>query len=202
MLEVQEFRDKAMSTLTAAKGVYALCDLDKLPIYIGQSKDGIRTRVRRHLTSARSDVIANRHLDVWEVSEVWAWEVPTDDELIESVQAQNAAIDELEHQLIQYFNAQNALVNGKLPDFAALNAITPPEPHQKVQVLDDTVRKSRLEPINRMPRQASQLRDLIDYTIQVKNNSEQRRVLKVHYGRLSTYYRKFMLASNETDFEP
>lgn len=202
MLEVQEFRDRAMRTLTAEKGVYALCDLDKLPIYIGQSKDGIRTRVRRHLTSARSDVIANRHLDVWEVAEVWAWEVPIDNSIINSLQAQNAAIDVLENELIQHYNAQNALVNGKLPDFSTLGNSKPPLPHQKVEVLDDMVRNSRLEPINRMPRQASQLRDLIDYTIQVKNNSEQRRVLKVHYGRLSNYYKKFMQASNETDFEP
>ena len=30
--------------------------------------DGIRSRVARHLTSARSDIIANRQIDVWEIA--------------------------------------------------------------------------------------------------------------------------------------
>jgi Uri superfamily endonuclease len=54
------FRRKAVSKLTQAIGVYVLCDLDHVPIYVGQSVEGIRSRVRRHLTSARSDIIANR----------------------------------------------------------------------------------------------------------------------------------------------
>jgi hypothetical protein len=44
-----------------------VCDLDQVPIYIDPSVDGIRSRVRRHLTSARSDIIANRQVDVWEI---------------------------------------------------------------------------------------------------------------------------------------
>ena len=52
-----DFRNKACGSLTSEIGVYVLCDLDKTPIYVGQSKDGIRSRVRRHLTSARSDII-------------------------------------------------------------------------------------------------------------------------------------------------
>ena len=49
-----------MQSLTNEIGVYVLCDLDQAPIYVGQSTDGARARVRRHLTSARSDIIANR----------------------------------------------------------------------------------------------------------------------------------------------
>jgi hypothetical protein len=45
-------------------------ELDQVPIYIGQLVDGVRSRVNRHLTSARSDAIANRQIDVWEVA--WA----------------------------------------------------------------------------------------------------------------------------------
>jgi len=55
-----DFRNKACGRLTGEIGVYVLCPLDKTPMYVGQSKDGIRSRVRRHLTSARSDIIANR----------------------------------------------------------------------------------------------------------------------------------------------
>jgi hypothetical protein len=62
------FRRKAVRTLTNEIGCYVLCDLDQAPIYVGQSVDGIRSRVNRHLTSARSDIIANRQIDVWEIA--------------------------------------------------------------------------------------------------------------------------------------
>src|SRR5882762_6086882 len=75
-MNLQKYRHTQLISLSDEVGVYALCDLDGVPIYVGQSVDGIRTRVRRHLTSARSDVIANRQLDVWEVAYVWAWPMP------------------------------------------------------------------------------------------------------------------------------
>lgn len=62
------FRRAACERITNEIGVYALCDLDGIPIYVGQSVDGVRARVRRHLTSARSDIIANRQVDVWEAA--------------------------------------------------------------------------------------------------------------------------------------
>jgi len=68
-----EYRKSAVTRLTNQIGVYVLCDLDNVPIYVGQSTDGIRARVQRHLTSARSDVIANRQIDVWEVAYVRAY---------------------------------------------------------------------------------------------------------------------------------
>lgn len=39
------FRKAALKALTNEIGVYALCDLDEVPIYVGQSVDGIRARV-------------------------------------------------------------------------------------------------------------------------------------------------------------
>lgn len=65
--QYQIFRQQQVTTIPTGIGVYVLCDLDEVPIYVGKSTDGIRNRVRRHLTSARSDTIANRQLDVWEV---------------------------------------------------------------------------------------------------------------------------------------
>jgi len=62
------YRKRAVRKLPTQIGVYVLCDLDQVPIYVGQSVDGIRSRVARHLTSARSDIIANRQIDVWEIA--------------------------------------------------------------------------------------------------------------------------------------
>lgn len=44
------FRRAALRGLTNKIGCYALCDLDQVPIYVGQSVDGVRARVNRHLT--------------------------------------------------------------------------------------------------------------------------------------------------------
>ena len=59
-----ESRKSALRELTNQIGVYVLRNLDRVPIYVEQSVDGIRARVNRHLTSARSDIIANRRIDV------------------------------------------------------------------------------------------------------------------------------------------
>ena len=42
MSTAQEFRKSALAALTDEIGVYALCDLDGVPIYVGQSVEGIR----------------------------------------------------------------------------------------------------------------------------------------------------------------
>jgi Uri superfamily endonuclease len=75
LIDPKRYRSAQLSKLTNTIGVYALCDLDGVPVYVGQSVDGIRQRVQRHLTSARSDIIANRMIDVWEIAFVRAWPV-------------------------------------------------------------------------------------------------------------------------------
>ena len=92
------FRQQAVRTLTNKVGVYVLCDLDQTPMYVGQSVDGIRARVRRHLTSARSDIIANRQIDVWEIA--WVWAYPVED---------RGEIGPVESVLFHRFNRQSVL---------------------------------------------------------------------------------------------
>lgn len=99
-----KFRKDAVKKLTSSIGVYILCDLDQVPLYVGQSKDGIRRRVARHLTSARSDIIANRQLDVWEIAYVWTY--PLND----AVQ-----IGPLEALLYHFYNPKSQLINGTVP---------------------------------------------------------------------------------------
>lgn len=185
-MDIKEARKNALRNLTNNIGVYALCDLDKNPIYIGQSKDGIRTRVNRHLTSARSDVIANRQLDIWEIGEVWAWPVESSE-----------VIDDLETYLINQYNAINPLVNGKLP---AQSGSSPEIPNkQVVEIIPAEERSLRLDPSRRLPRQMEHLTSLFSHILEVKNNPEQRRMLRVHFNRTDAYYRKFMTDSGEAE---
>ena len=40
-------------------GVYAFYDYDNEPIYVGQTRESLGTRIRRHLTNQRTDAVAN-----------------------------------------------------------------------------------------------------------------------------------------------
>ncbi|MDE0242223.1 MAG: GIY-YIG nuclease family protein [Deltaproteobacteria bacterium] len=54
-------------------GVYLFYDYDGEPIYVGRTKEQLRTRIRRHLTNQRTDAVAMRVLDPFEVAEIEMW---------------------------------------------------------------------------------------------------------------------------------
>ena len=55
------------------RGVYLFIDYDGEPIYVGQTTEKLRSRIRRHLTNQRTDAVAMRVLDPFEVAEVEMW---------------------------------------------------------------------------------------------------------------------------------
>lgn len=57
----------------ARKGVYSFYDYDGEPIYVGQTYERLRTRIRRHLTNQRTDAVAMNVLDPFEVAEIEMW---------------------------------------------------------------------------------------------------------------------------------
>tara|TARA_R110002110_G_C13409325_1_gene713467 strand:+ start:105 stop:644 length:540 start_codon:yes stop_codon:yes gene_type:complete len=179
MTAAQSYRGRALSALTNQIGVYALCDLDENPIYVGQSVDGIRTRVRRHLTSARSDVIANRQIDVWEIAFVWAWPVST-----------KAEVEPLERSIFAHYDAKLPLMNGKAMIADADQVLWPQK--QVVQVIEEEERQSRLTPSNRLPRQIKQYDLLVDYILNVKEAPHLKRSLEAHFERMVRYHQRFL----------
>ena len=174
------FRRKAVRTLTNEIGCYVLCDLDQVPIYVGQSVDGIRSRVNRHLTSARSDIIANRQIDVWEIA--WVWAYPVKDK---------AEIGVLEDELFHVFNAKSALMNGKTPKQRA-NRASPPNPTQKVQVMADAEIAEKKDPALRLPRQAEHYSQIVGHFLAVKNSREIAGAIQAHFERLQKYHRQLL----------
>ncbi len=179
MSGAQDFRKTAVSALTDKIGVYALCDLDGVPMYVGQSVDGIRSRVRRHLTSARSDIIANRQVDVWEIAYVWAWPV-----------VDKSDIEPLEAALFQRFDAEKPLMNGKVLSHR-LDVIQEPE-KQMIQVIEEGERLRRLRPDQRLERQIRQYGILVDYIQTVKSAPHLKRALDAHFERLVSYHKTFL----------
>ena len=57
-------------------GVYAFFDYDGEPIYVGQTNEQLRVRIRRHLTNQRTDAVAMKVLDPFEVFEIQVWPLP------------------------------------------------------------------------------------------------------------------------------
>ena len=184
------FRKRAVGTLTKEKGVYVLCDLDGVPMYVGQSAgQGIRQRVQRHLTSARSDVIANRQFDVWEVGHVWSYPV-------EGKEEANKLESSLYHR---YHTAESRLMNGKVP--RQYPAVEIPEPAQRVQVMAQSEIDQKRDPSQRLPRQAAHYSQIVNHFIHVKNSVEVAAGMQAHFQRLQKYHNS-LLGTAEPEPDP
>lgn len=178
----KSYRKTQLAALTSDTGVYVLADLDGVPIYVGQSVDSIRGRVNRHLTSARSDVIANRQIDVWEVAYVWAWSA-----------SNRLDINRLEAEIFHFYDPRSTLMNGSIPVLLSADNLREPErPFQIVQVIDDDEISKRLDPDQRLPRQIEQYQRLVDHILHVKDSPQLRRSLRAHYERLTKYHGSFL----------
>ncbi|MFY9639905.1 MAG: GIY-YIG nuclease family protein [Rhodomicrobium sp.] len=174
------FRRKAVAKLTNKIGVYVLCDLDNVPIYVGQSVDGIRARVRRHLTSARSDIIANRQIDVWEIA--WVRAFPVDD---------RDDIGILENTIFHYYDSRQPLMNGKVPP-TPVGELVVPEPAQVIQVMSDGEIAEKRDPALRLPRQAEHYSQIVGHFLAVKNSREIARAMNSHFERLAKYHKDLL----------
>jgi hypothetical protein len=175
------FRKNQLRTLITNTGVYVLCDLDAVPIYVGQSIDSIRARVSRHLTSARSDVIANRQIDVWEVAYVWGWSAEGREK-----------INALEASIFHYYDPRSTLMNGSIPPINQGTVGAPLDPTQVVQMIDDAEIARRKDPDRRLPRQIEHYQRLVDHILNVKDSPQLRRSLGAHYERLTKYHHSFL----------
>lgn len=72
--EFLDTRDDLNRLVCASKcGVYAFFDYDGEPIYVGQTYEELRVRIRRHLTNQRTDAVAMHVLDPLEVARVEVW---------------------------------------------------------------------------------------------------------------------------------
>lgn len=175
---IVRYRKKAAKGIPAGIGVYALCDLDGVPVYVGKSEDGIRARVNRHITSARSDVIANRMVDVWEIASVMCWRVKRLDQL-----------RPLEAFLYHRFHPRSRLMNGTVP----LRAKTLPFPLPElltVRLMPEEETHSRRRVELRLPRQAKHFMDLLDHYLNVKDSRELHLALQAHFQRLTDYFER------------
>ena len=113
-----------------------------------QSVDGIRSRVNRHLASARSDMIGNRQIDVWRSHGFGPIRVKN-----------KAEISPLEDALFHEFSRTIHVDDGEAPKPRA-NQFNPTDPSQKVQVMSDAEIAEKKDPALRLPRSSAAGRTL------------------------------------------
>ncbi|MXY32704.1 MAG: GIY-YIG nuclease family protein [Boseongicola sp. SB0664_bin_43] len=135
-------------------GVYLFYDYDGEPIYVGQTKERLRVRIRRHLTNQRTDAVAMSVLDPFEVAEIemWPFWAPCGDI--------SATLDRAEFTVYQKALRESAfsviLNEGDIPE-AELIAL-PPSVRGAILPADD--RRTREHPDIRLARRARTIANL------------------------------------------
>ncbi len=115
--------DQGRAICGARCGVYAFYDYDGEPIYVGQTYERLRVRIRRHLTNQRTDAVAMHVLDPLEVARVevwpmWEFEHVTQKSSPSERAKRKAALDAVEftvHKVLAASAQGNTLLNEKSP---------------------------------------------------------------------------------------
>jgi hypothetical protein len=143
LTEALNYKDAQDRKVGDAKyGVYAFYDYDGEPIYVGQSYEKLRTRVRRHLTNQRTDAVAMRVLDIFEVATVELWPLWDLEKL--SKDDAKARLDEYEYSAYVAAIKKSrfkAILNEKLPPLSATVALPASVSHSLVGTIAVDERK-------------------------------------------------------------
>lgn len=171
-------------------GVYAFFDYDEEPIYVGQTNEKVRTRIRRHLTNQRTDAVAMGVLDPFEVYKIRVWPLVEFDGVGESdSDAYKQACRYLNNLEFKVF--QMAIEKSEFN--AVLNEKEPPRPTEDIElppscdgvIVSTEVEKIRSHPDYRIARRASTLARLATVISERLVNDGLRKTLLVQAQRLS-----------------
>lgn len=142
-------------------GVYAFYDYDNEPIYVGQTKEMLGTRIRRHLTNQRTDAVAMNVLDPLEVHSVCVWPLPDFQDRTAKDGTAIAHLNALEHAVFQQLLAEsefNAVLNEKNPPTPTVTVVIPD--FVRGSVVSSEVSRLRDHPDLRIARRAMTLAKL------------------------------------------
>ncbi len=162
-------------------GVYAFYDYDGEPIYVGQTCEGLRYRISRHLTNQRTDAVAMNVLDPFEVAEIAIWPLHLD--AMEKKEFE-AYLDRAEFTLFQkviHESKLGAVLNEKIP--IKLPVVHLPECH-KGRIIPESIYPQRKHPDIRIARRANTIASLARVISERKVQAGLRRTLLTQAKRL------------------
>ena len=166
-------------------GVYAFFDYDGEPIYVGQTREMVRTRIRRHLTNQRTDAVAMSVLDPFEVLDIEVWPLPQFQTLHTPTVEANAHLDALERVITKRAvegSKFKAILNEKDPPPGEL-MIEPP-PSLRGRIVSDRVYELRSHVDFRIARRALIISRLAQVIAEREVQGGLRRVLLTQAKRL------------------
>lgn len=166
-------------------GVYSFYDYDNEPIYVGQTKESLRTRIRRHLTNQRTDAVAMNVLDPFEVYKIVVYPLPQLEGRSASDSEAKRILDSLERKIYDqaiYNSNFNAILNEKEPPIAQVE-VEVPAPFEGV-IVSDEVKRIREHPDIRIARRTQTISRLAQVISERKVQKGLRRVLHTQAKRL------------------
>ena len=166
-------------------GVYAFFDYDGEPIYVGQTNEMLRTRIRRHLTNQRTDAVAMSVLDPFEVLEIEVWPLPQYQETSgkdADARKQLEALERLITQLAVDRSEFKAILNEKDPPPGSLVVEAPRS--LRARIVSDRVYELRSHPDFRIARRALIISRIAQVISERKVQGGLRRVLLTQALRL------------------
>ncbi len=166
-------------------GVYAFFDYDGEPIYVGQTNEKLRTRIRRHLTNQRTDAVAMSVLDPFEVLEIEVWPLPeyqqTGGKAAKAKEHLNALEKMITDQSVEASQFK-AILNEKDAPPGTLS-IDPPRSYRG-RIVSERVYAIRSHPDFRIARRAQVIARLAQVISERKVQTGLRRVLLTQAKRL------------------
>jgi len=175
---------QGMKLGNAKWGVYAFYDYDAEPIYVGQTNEMLRTRIRRHLTNQRTDAVAMNVLDPFEVAEieVWAfWGLQDRDSRDPEARAILNSAEYTVFQLILSQSSFHAVLNEG--DISAASPIDLP-PSVRRRIIPDDLYEQRKHPDIRIARRATTIAALARVISEREVSKGLRRTLLTQARRL------------------
>lgn len=140
-------------------GCYAFYDFDGEPIYVGQTNERLRVRVRRHLTNQRTDAVAMRVLDIFEVAELELWPLWDFEGVTQRRDAARFAEARKQLNAVEYSaylaaieaSRFKAILNEKIPTISPRLELPP---SKRFRLISDEARGERGHPDVRIARRA------------------------------------------------
>jgi GIY-YIG catalytic domain len=166
-------------------GVYAFFDYDGEPIYVGQTNEMLRTRIRRHLTNQRTDAVAMSVLDPFEVYEIEVWPLPAFQETSGKDPLARQHLDALERLITKEAVSGSrfkAILNEKDPPPGQLVVTAPPS--YRGCIVSERVYELRSHPDFRLARRALIISRLAQVISERRVQGGLRRVLQTQAKRL------------------
>lgn len=188
-------KDAGGRTIGSAKcGVYAFYDYDGEPIYIGQTYEGLSSRIGRHLTNQRTDAVAMNVLDPFEVAEIEVWPIDLHGLTTEEKKAKLQQAEYTLYLKVIEESSFNAVLNEKRPYVTETMEL--PSSYRG-RIIPDHIYPERKHPDVRIARRASTIAALARVISERKVTTSLRTTLLTQARRLES-----LAAHRLADFSP